>query len=246
VAKTGKRAGIYGVYNEKNFIRPLSLKKRKFPSTISNFSTKGKFPMNHRTVLVMLLLCASHCGSSQERNRSEKSAVDTVQKSHSQQALKRPNTALVKKEPDWSAWKTDTAEGRKFFLIDDSSLVLNDEKKLMERAANFGFYTQGRAWNGKPMKIAVFSRAIPLLKDNQYLYVGNKNQIPPQLKEEWKRRYIADYNCEVDTITFYPGDPSKKKSIFFKWKGHRSKNDGVLTREEEEHPNELFGLDTLP
>lgn len=133
--------------------------------------------------------------------------------------------------------------GTQVFLIDDTSLVLKDEKKLMERAGNFAFYTQGREWNDKPIKIAVFSRETPLLRDEKYEYVGNKNQIPPDLKVEWKHRYIADYDCESDTITFFPADPVKEKKVFFHWKGTRYKGNRIVPGEH--HPNDLFRFDTL-
>lgn len=59
-------------------------------------------------------------------------------------------------------------------------------------------------WNGKPIKVALFS---------DKAFAHPKQSMPKEQRKKWTEHYLADYDSEKKEIWLYPALPAKKRKL---------------------------------
>lgn len=206
----------------------------------------------YRITIILLLLFYSFLYLSCKKHKNDAYSRDTVltnQNTNHDSSEKKLNIEQNKKKRYRYTYKIlpykflniDYNTGRAFFVIDDTSKLIKEDKNIKDLAEAIAFITQSNKGPHKPIKIAIFSRKPGDPHRKKYEYVGDENQIPEHHKQEWKTRYIADYDCNRDTIVLYPADITRIKVLPLFWRGHRFYKDGRVDIGEDRP----FAFDSL-
>jgi len=82
--------------------------------------------------------------------------------------------------------------------------ILADEDSLVARLIDIAQQRLMDKWNGRPIKIALFSNPV---------YAYPKQSLDENVRKNRAGHYLADYDSEKNEVRIYPALPEKTKSV---------------------------------
>lgn len=103
---------------------------------------------------------------------------------------------------DYRATHLDTSTGRYYVVMDSG--IMADEDSLAARLKGIAKARLLDMWNGKAIKIALFS-------DPVYAYPIER--LKKADRKLWADHYLADYDSEKNEVRIYPKLPARRKFL---------------------------------
>lgn len=106
---------------------------------------------------------------------------------------------------DYNWVDEDTSNGRMYVSMDSG--ILAKEDSLIARLHQLAERRTWDKWNGKPIKVALFS-------DERYAHP--KGELDKHDRKKWAENFLAEFDTKKNEVWLYPALPAKKKKLDLK------------------------------
>lgn len=103
---------------------------------------------------------------------------------------------------DYNWVDEDTSTGRMFISMDSG--ILANEDSLISRLRQIAERRTWDKWNGKPIKVALFS-------EEQYAHP--KRELNKVDRQKWAEKFLVEFDTKKNEIWIYPALPAKKRKV---------------------------------
>lgn len=103
---------------------------------------------------------------------------------------------------DYNWVDEDTSTGRMYVSMDSG--VLANEDSLISRLRQIAERRTWDKWNGKPIKVALFS---------EERYAHPKKELNKIDRQKWARNFLAELDTKKNEVWVFPALPTKKRKL---------------------------------